>query len=185
MARRRRLVDGSTIKVRYGGVDSGGVDVIGGSNNNGPPAAAPLSPLLLSWIEVVVDARAYMSELRREVRRLCNDLETMMLTREEEVRRDLLAYIQPLPKVELQRLTGMMSPEVLQAMKGLLLAALSGIGKGVGKCVDCVCVDLASRGRGLFVNNQGYQVPRLVPPPPPRHLINKLKGSTESHYCIL
>jgi hypothetical protein len=37
-------------------------------------------------------------------------------------------------------------------------------GKGKGGKGD-VCVDLASRGRGSFVNNQDYQVPRLVPPP--------------------
>jgi hypothetical protein len=32
----------------------------------------------------------------------------------------------------MQRLTGMMSPKVLEAMKGLVLVVLSGIGKGVG-----------------------------------------------------
>ncbi len=47
-----------------------------------------------------------------------------------------------------------------------------------------VCVDLASGGRGSFINNQDYQVPPLIPSPPPRHLITKLKGSTESHFCI-
>jgi hypothetical protein len=120
------------IKVQYGGVDGGGANVIGGSNNKGPPAAAPPSLLLPSWIKVEVDARAYMSKLWREVRRLHDKLEATRLAREEEVHRDLLAYIRPLPKEELQRLTGTMSPEVLEAMKGLVLAVLSGIGKGVG-----------------------------------------------------
>jgi hypothetical protein len=46
-----------------------------------------------------------------------------------------------------------------------------------------VCVDLASRGRGLYVNNQDYH-PLTCTPPPPRHLITKLKGSMESHFCI-
>ncbi len=46
----------------------------------------------------------------------------------------------------------------------------------------CVCVDLVSGGKGSFVKHLDYQVPRLVPPPP-RHLITKLKGSTESHVC--
>ncbi len=47
----------------------------------------------------------------------------------------------------------------------------------------CMCVDLASRGRRSFVDNQDYQDPRLIPSPP-RHLITKFKGSTESHFCI-
>jgi hypothetical protein len=45
-----------------------------------------------------------------------------------------------------------------------------------------VCVDLVSRGKGPFAERPNYQVPQLVPPPP-RHLITKLKGSTESHFC--
>ncbi len=40
-----------------------------------------------------VDARAYMSELWREVRHLRDELEATRLAREEEVRRDLIAYI--------------------------------------------------------------------------------------------
>jgi hypothetical protein len=129
--RRGKLVNRSMIKVRYSGIDSGSPDIIGGSNNDGPPAAAPLLPLLPSWIKVEVDMRAYMSKLRREVRHLHGELEATRLVREEEVRRDLLAYIQPLPRVELQR-TVTMSPEVLEAMKDLVATALSGIGKGVG-----------------------------------------------------
>ncbi len=128
---RSRLVNGSRIKVRYGSVDGGSADIVGGSNDTGPPAAAPSSPSWTSWIKVEVDARAYMSKLQREGRRLRDKLEATRLAREEEVRRDLLAYIRPLPKVELQRLTGTMSPEVLEAMKGLVLAALCGIGEGV------------------------------------------------------
>jgi hypothetical protein len=31
--------------------------------------------------------------------------------------------------------------------------------------LGCVCVDLASRGKGLFFDHWHYQVPRLVPPP--------------------
>ncbi len=103
-ARRGRLVNGSTIKVRYGGVDGGGANIIGGSNNEGSPATAPPSPLLPSWIKVEVDVRTYMSKLWREVRRLLNELEATRLAREEEIGRDLLAYIQPLPKEGLQRL---------------------------------------------------------------------------------
>ena len=129
--RRGRLVDGSRIKVRYGGGVAGGddddVDVDvgeGGSKDDGPS-----SSVASSGIEVEVDARAYMSELRREVRRLRDELEATKLAREEETRKDLLGYIRSLPKGELQRLTGTMSPEVLEAMKGLVSAVLSGIGE--------------------------------------------------------
>ncbi len=131
-ARRGRLVNESTIKVRYGGINGTSADVIGGSNGDRPPPTAPLLPLLPSWIEVEVVAHTYMSKLRQEVRHLRNELEVMRLAREEEVRRDLLAYIRPLLKVELQRLMGTMSTKVLEAIKGLVLAVLSGIGKGVG-----------------------------------------------------
>ena len=79
-----------------------------------------------------VDSRAYMSKLRWEVRHLRDKLEATRLAREEEVHGDLLAYIRPLPKEELQKLTGTMSPKVLEAMKGLVLVALSGVGKGLG-----------------------------------------------------
>ncbi len=85
-----------------------------------------------SWIEVEVDVCAYMSELWREVRHLHNELEATRLASKEEFFRDLLAYIQLLSKEELQRLMGTMSPKVLEAMKGLVSAVLSGIGKGVG-----------------------------------------------------
>jgi hypothetical protein len=91
--RRGRLVNGSTIKVRYGGINGGGANVVGGLKDDGPPAAAPLSPLLPSWIEVKVDACTYMFKLRQKVRRLHNKLETTRLAREEEVSMDLLAYI--------------------------------------------------------------------------------------------
>jgi hypothetical protein len=73
-----------------------------------------------------------ISKLWWEVRRLRDKLEATRLAREEEVRRDLLAYIRPLPQEELQRLTGTMSPKVLEAMKGLVSAVLSGIGEGMG-----------------------------------------------------
>jgi hypothetical protein len=126
--RRGKLVDGSRIKVRYGGVAGGGDDdddVGGGSKDDDGPSSFAAS----SGIEVEVDARAYMSELRREVRRLRDELEATKLAREEETRKDLLGYIRSLPKGELQRLTGTMSPEVLEAMKGLVSAVLSGIGE--------------------------------------------------------
>jgi hypothetical protein len=53
----------------------------------------PSPPSSPSWIEVEVDMRTYMSKLRREVRRLRDELDATRLAREEEVHRDLLAYI--------------------------------------------------------------------------------------------
>ncbi len=86
--RRGRLAIGSTIKVRYGGVASSGANIVGGSNDNRPPAATLLLP---PGIKVEVDSRAYMSKLRREVRHLGNELKVTRLAR--EVRRALLRYI--------------------------------------------------------------------------------------------
>jgi hypothetical protein len=122
--RRGRLVDGGRIRVSYGGVSDGG----GGDDNVDDDVVSAKSSS--SSIEVEVDARAYMSELRREVKRLRDELESTKVIRERELRKDLLAYIRSLPKDELQSLTGTMSPDVLDAMKGLVNAVLSGIGEG-------------------------------------------------------
>jgi hypothetical protein len=69
------MVNGSTIKVWYGGGGSGGAIFVGGFNDDRPPATAPLLPLSPSWIEVEGDVCACMSKLRQEVRRLCGKLE--------------------------------------------------------------------------------------------------------------
>lgn len=116
MVREGRLMDGK-IKVRYGGVSGSGSGDEEESNNK------------KGGLEVEVDAKAYMSELRREVKRLRDELELSQQAREEELQKDLLAYIRTLPKGELQHLTGTMSTEVLDAMKGLVTAVLSGIGE--------------------------------------------------------
>jgi hypothetical protein len=79
--------------MQYGSVDGSSADIIGGSNDKGPLAATPPLLLLPSWIKVEVDACTYMSKLWWEVRRLRNKLEARRLAREEEVCRDLLAYI--------------------------------------------------------------------------------------------
>lgn len=127
-----RLIDG-TIKVRYGGGTGGGGGGSSGfasSNDDGLKdmyTSSTTHPP--SVLEVEVNAKAYMSELRREVKRLRDELEVSKQAREDEIRKDLLAYIRTLPKGELQRLTGTMSPEVLDAMKGLVTAVLSGIGE--------------------------------------------------------
>jgi hypothetical protein len=47
----------------------------------------------------------------------------------------------------------------------------------------CVCVDLVSRGKRVVCRTSGLSSSPARTPPPPRHLITKLKGSTESHFC--
>ena len=132
MVREGRLMDGK-IKVRYGGVSGSGSGDEEESNNNGindnSSSITAATSSKKGGLEVEVDAKAYMSELRREVKRLRDELELSQQAREEELQKDLLAYIRTLPKGELQHLTGTMSTEVLDAMKGLVTAVLSGIGE--------------------------------------------------------
>lgn len=78
----------------------------------------------------MVDAAAYMSELRSEVSKLRDELVVSKKEKEEAVRKDLLMYIRTLPKQELESLTNTMSHDVLVAMKGLVNAVLSGLGEG-------------------------------------------------------
>lgn len=78
----------------------------------------------------LVDAAAYMSELRSEVSKLRDELVVSKQEKEEAVRKDLLMYIRTLPKQELESLTNTMSHDVLVAMKGLVNAVLSGLGEG-------------------------------------------------------
>lgn len=83
-----------------------------------------------SSMEVEVDAAAYMSELRSQVSKLRDDLISTRKTNEETVRKDLLLYIRTLPEQQLRSLTGTMSDDVLNAMKGLVNVVMSGIGEG-------------------------------------------------------
>ena len=136
--RRGRLLDGR-IRVRYGVVadgDDAGKDGDDDGEVEGSRKDAVASPSSSSssssGIEMEVDARAYVYEIRREVKRLRDELEATKLAKEEELRKDLLAYIRSLPRDELRRLTGTMSSEVLDAMKGLVSAVLSGIGEEGG-----------------------------------------------------
>jgi len=125
------------IKVRYGGGD--GLEEVSeevseeddddaetnvGDEEDGRSASAASSP----GMEVEVDAQAYMSELRGEVSRLRDELDATKQAKDEEIRKDLLMYMRTLPQQELKQLTGTMSPEVLEAMKGLVTAVLAGIG---------------------------------------------------------
>ncbi len=112
-----KRIDGK-IKVRYGAsANKSSID-----DESESPSPSPFG------MEVEVDAEAYMAELRGEVSRLREELDATKQAKEEEIRKDLLAYIRTLPKQELSQLTGTMSPEVLEAMKGLVTAVLAGIG---------------------------------------------------------
>ncbi|KAL7566668.1 hypothetical protein ACA910_017733 [Epithemia clementina (nom. ined.)] len=81
-------------------------------------------------LEVEVDAAAYMSELRSEVKQLRDELMVTRKEKEEALRKDLLVYIRTLPEQELRSLTNTISQDVLVAMKGLVNAVMSGIGDG-------------------------------------------------------
>ncbi|KAL7471661.1 hypothetical protein ACHAXS_011959 [Conticribra weissflogii] len=120
--REGKLVNGK-IKVRYGGNNNGGTDSPSGDESSSNTTSASSSGL-----EIEVDAEAYMSELRNEVSNLREELASTKQAKEEEIRKDLLLYIRTLPARELKELTGTMSPEVLDAMKGLVTAVLAGIG---------------------------------------------------------
>ena len=108
------------IKVRYG---TGADTATESAAESEGSVTAPLGGM-----EVEVDAEAYMAELRGQVSRLRDELDATKQAKEEEIRKDLLAYIRTLPQQELRELTGTMSPEVLEAMKGLVTAVLAGIG---------------------------------------------------------
>lgn len=128
------------IKVQYGGVAGGGSTSSSASDNDEASSSnetveedKPKDESMFSstpGMEVEVDAQAYMSELRGEVSKLREELDATKQAKEEEIRKDLLMYIRTLPQQELQQLTGTMSPEVLEAMKGLVTAVLAGIGDG-------------------------------------------------------
>src|SRR6056300_525625 len=106
------------IKVRYGtGADAA-------TESAAESESSVTTPL--GGMEVEVDAEAYMAELRGQVSRLRDELDATKQAKEEEIRKDLLAYIRTLPQQELRELTGTMSPEVLEAMKGLVTAVLAG-----------------------------------------------------------
>ena len=84
----------------------------------------------ISGGEIEVDAAAYMSELRKEVSNLRDELMVTRKEKEEALRKDLLTYIRTLPEQELRSLTNTMSQDVLVAMKGLVNAVMAGIGEG-------------------------------------------------------
>ncbi|CAB9507714.1 expressed unknown protein [Seminavis robusta] len=83
-----------------------------------------------STVEIEVDAAAYMTELRSEVKTLRDELTRTQQSKEDQLRKDLLLYIRTLPEQELRSLTNTMSQDVLVSMKGLVNAVMAGIGDG-------------------------------------------------------
>ncbi|KAL7521469.1 hypothetical protein ACHAWX_006142 [Stephanocyclus meneghinianus] len=114
------------IKVRYGGGSIASQETSTNTSTIVEPTTA--SSISSPGIEIEVDAENYMAELRTEVSRLRDELDAKKQEKEEEIRKDLLLYIRTLPPKELKELTSTMSPEVLDAMKGLVTAVLAGIG---------------------------------------------------------
>jgi len=78
--------------------------------------------------EVEVDAESYVSELRREVVNLRNELARKDRDDAERETKDLLAYVQRLEEKEMQALTSEISPEVLESMKNLVDTVIQGMG---------------------------------------------------------
>jgi Protein of unknown function (DUF760) len=101
-----------------------------GSNGASAPENEKETKNSTSTIEMEVDAAAYMSELRSEVKQLRDELMRTQQSKEDAIRKDLLLYIRTLPEQELRSLTNTMSQDVLVSMKGLVNAVISGIGDG-------------------------------------------------------
>jgi len=142
------------IKVRYGGSVGVGEeeeeqeDATEEEDQEQSTTAAGGAAFTSPGMEVEVDAQAYMSELRGEVSRLREELDATKQAKEEEIRKDLLMYIRTLPQQELQQLTGTMSPEVLEAMKGLVTAVLAGISEDDEELEDILAAGSGSGGGG-------------------------------------
>ena len=116
------------IKVHYGGTGtstSSLEDSKSGVDNDSSSNASSND-----GIEIEVDAAAYMSELRSEVKQLRDELTASKQENEAALQQDLLMYIRTLPAQELKSLTNTMSQDVLVCMKGLVQAVLAGIGDG-------------------------------------------------------
>ena len=118
------------IKVHYGGsgtgISSSSSSVDGKIGVDGDSSAVKSN----DGIEIEVDAAAYMSELRSEVKQLRDELTASKQENEAALQQDLLMYIRTLPAQELKSLTNTMSQDVLVCMKGLVQAVLAGIGDG-------------------------------------------------------
>ena len=85
---RGRIVKGTKIKVRYGDANAIAGEEEDVSNEDGEEESILSSPFM--GLEVEVDAKAYVSELRGEIKRLRDAIESTRRAREEEVQEDLL-----------------------------------------------------------------------------------------------
>ena len=118
------------IKVHYGG-SGAGISSSSSSGDGKSGVDADSSDVKSNdGIEIEVDAAAYMSELRSEVKQLRDELTASKKENEAALQQDLLMYIRTLPAQELKSLTNTMSQDVLVCMKGLVQAVLAGIGDG-------------------------------------------------------
>jgi len=78
--------------------------------------------------EIKIDAESYVSELRREVENLRNELVSMKQQQAGQEAQDLLAYVQKLEEEEMKSLTEGVSPEVLGTMRSLVNTVVQGMG---------------------------------------------------------
>lgn len=106
------------------------------------PASVPLSeaPVVRGTVSVAwpdgsgvveVDAEAYVAELKGEVAKLRGDLLALSArrdAREEAAGNDLIAFVNGLPREEMQALTGQVNGEVLEAMESLVYGILRQFG---------------------------------------------------------
>jgi hypothetical protein len=69
-----------------------------------------------------------VSELRREVENLRNELVSMKQKQAGQEAQDLLAYVQRLEEEEMKSLTEGVSPEVLGTMRSLVNTVVQGMG---------------------------------------------------------
>jgi hypothetical protein len=69
-----------------------------------------------------------VSELRREVENLRNELVSMKQKQAGQEAQDLLAYVQKLEEEEMKSLTEGVSPEVLGTMRSLVNTVIQGMG---------------------------------------------------------
>ena len=75
-----------------------------------------------------VDVQELTKELSREVEELRNELALIRNEREQELRSNLLTYIQALPQKDLEKLTSDMSSEVVESIQMLVNALMQRIG---------------------------------------------------------
>lgn len=84
-------------------------------------------------LTTTLDVEALTSALSQEIAALRSELMVLRTERENELRANLLTYIQALPEAELMRLTSDMSEEVVQAIELLVDALMDRVGIPSGR----------------------------------------------------